>query len=476
MSNTKISTILKSITRKTGYEFTFDTDLVKPDSLVSVNANDVSVTTVLDMIFGVDNLSYTTIGNLIIIYKDPASGAEKIVEKGRESVYHASGLVSDKANNQPLPYATLGIYRKGKGTISNFEGKYSFKFTEDDLFDSIRVSYLGFKNVLIPVYALIGSNYHIELEREYVSIPEIIIRTREPIELIRNIRKNIPENYGTTPTRLTAFYRESISRRTKLQEYSEAIINIYKSPYARTVQSDQISLFKSRKIINSDLSDTLIIKLKAGLDACLKLDGIKNSFDFIREENLVNYDYRIVDIVSFDDEAAYVIEFRQKEYITDLPLFEGLIYINTDNFGIHSVEFQINEKYISELDDQFVSQSTSGYNIKVRKAKYKVEYRFLNGRYYLNHVRGDLEFFARKKKELFGSPYYIFFEMATTDINTENIVRFNRSDQLETGAVFSNFISRYDPDFWGTDNFLKPEENIQEAIKRINAKLDRFRQ
>lgn len=474
MSNVKISSILKSITRKTGYEFTYDTDLVKPDSLVNIFSNESSLSDLLDMIFGENVLSYTTIGNHIIIYREPDRERDIISEPGRDDVYQIGGIVRDKSSGEPLPFATIGIYLRGKGTVSNYEGRFSFKITEADLNDSIRVSYLGFNNQLIPVRAMIGLNYVIELERRYIPIQEIIIKIRDPLELIRNSTKNIGENYGSSPVLLTAFYRESISRRSHLQEYSEAVINIYKSPYARTIQSDQVKLYKSRKIVNTDISDTLVVKLKAGLDACLRLDGIKNPFDFIREENLSDYDYRLVDIVSFDDEAAFVIEFSQKEYITDIPLFMGLIYINTDNYGIHAVEFEINEKYIDNIDDQFVPKSSNRFIIKVKKVKYKVEYKYLEGRYYLNHVRGDLEFYARKRKSLFGSPYFIFFEMATTDIDTINIARFNRSDLVETQAVFSETITKYDPDFWGTDNFLKPEDQIQEAILRIRGKLDKF--
>lgn len=476
MNNVKISTVLKSITRKTGYEFTYDTDLVKPDSAVSVDAVNQPVGHLLDHLFGPGRLSFTTIGNHIIIFLEPNRERGMIMEEGRESVFVISGTVTEKVTGEPLPYATLGIYRKGKGTVTNYDGRFSLKVTDDDLNDSLRISYLGFRNLIIPVNALIGSNYDIALERENVPIPEVIIRTREPVDLIRRIRKNIPENYGSSPALLSAFYRESISRRSKLQEYSEAVLNIYKSPYSKSLQTDQVSLFKSRKILNTDMTDTLVIKLKAGLNACLTLDGIKNEFDFISDENIPDYNYRMVDIVSFDDEAAYVVEFSQREEITDVPLFKGLIYINTDNYGVHSAEFEINEDYIDKIDDQFVPQSSKGYNIKVRKVKYKVDYRYLNGRYYLNHVRGDLEFYARKNRSLFGSPYYIFFELATTSIDTLDIARFDREETIHPESVFSRIISGYDPDFWGTDNFLKPEDNIQEAIRRINARMGRFEQ
>lgn len=474
LNNARISAILKQITRKTGFYFTYDADLINRDSVASVNSQDMPLRAILDSILQNDLIRYALIGNHIVIYRDPDVSSEMIQEEGREPVYQISGIVSDKDSGEPLPYATLGIYKKGKGTVTNSAGRFSFKITPEDLTDSLRISHIGFRNMIIPVNALIGTNYLIELERDYVPIPEVIIRTRDPVDLIKNIIENIPENYGTSPAMLTAFYRESVTRKSKLQEYSEAVINIFKSSYSNPGQQDQVKLFKSRKMLNVDTRDTLLVKLRAGLDASLKLDGAKNPFDFIREENLGDYDFRITDIVSLDDEAAYVVEFTQKEHITEEALYEGYIYINTTNYGIHSAEFRINPDYIHKLDNRFVPHTSRGYVVKAKSVRYRTDYRFVNGHYYLNHVRGDLEFAARKKRTLFSTQYNIFFELATTNIDTVSVSRFNRNELVSTTAVFSETIKGYDPAFWGTDNFIAPEEDIREAITRINARLSRF--
>ncbi|MBK7131278.1 MAG: hypothetical protein IPH69_00195 [Bacteroidales bacterium] len=56
---------------------------------------------------------------------------------------------------------------------------------------------------------------------------------------------------------------------------------------------------------------------------------------------MADYTYRMTDIVTYDDEAAYAIEFQQRESV-DLPLFKGTIYINTVDYGILYAEFEIN--------------------------------------------------------------------------------------------------------------------------------------
>ena len=89
------------------------------------------------------------------------------------------------------------------------------------------------------------------MKREFISIPEIIIRTQIPQEIIYKTLKAIPGNYGNTPALLTGFYREGVLKKTELQSYSEAILQIYKSAYSGTLLGDQIKVLKSRKIENT---------------------------------------------------------------------------------------------------------------------------------------------------------------------------------------------------------------------------------
>ena len=171
------------------------------------------------------------------------------------------------------------------------------------------------------------------MRREFISIPEIIIRNQIPNEIVYKTLSSIGRNYGNTPARLTAFYREGVLKKSDLQSYSEAILDIYKSAYAGTLLNDQIKVYKSRKIENIGVDDSLTVRLKAGLSTCLQLDGIKNIFDFINRESMEEYSYRITDIVSFDEESAYEIEFTQREW-SETAIFKGSMFINTTDYAI----------------------------------------------------------------------------------------------------------------------------------------------
>jgi hypothetical protein len=283
----------------------------------------------------------------------------------------------------------------------------------------------------------------------------------------------VPENYGTTPALLTAFYREAAMKKGDLQIYSEAVVQIFKSPYNGSLLNDQVKIIRSRKIENVGLKDTLAMRLKAGLGSCLMLDGAKNTFDFLFPGNYAQYDYRMTDIVTLDEESAYVIEFVQKPGI-DIPLYKGSVYINTSDFAIIQAEFEINPAYISKSREDFVANPSHGYSIWPVSVKYTVSYRKIGERYFLNHARGELNFSAKQKKKLFNSSFEVFFELAVTDIRLENVTRFDRDDIAPVHSIFSKTITSYDPDFWGTQDFLKPEDNLLLALKNMKVKLQEF--
>ncbi len=62
--------------------------------------------------------------------------------------------------------------------------------------------------------------------------------------------------------------------------------------------------------------------------------------------------------------------------------------------------------------------------MKPEYVRYRTRYRYIDGRYYLSHVRGDLGFLAKGRKKLFSSRFNVFFELAVTDHQTANVERF----------------------------------------------------
>ncbi len=470
---TKIGNALDLITRETGYNFTYDSRLINPDLKIEMTFSGIPLRSILDYILPDDSLSYSIIDRYIIITRDVSSPPNVKDSIPPVETSTVSGLIIDAETQEPLPFVTIGMKKSGRGTVSNINGEYLLNIPSGIINDTLVVSHLGFIRRELPVKLSLGNNLTIILTREYISIPEIIIRNQIPQEIIYKTLQSIPKNYGNTPALLTGFYREGIRKKNELQTYSEAIISIFKSSYTTSFLNDQVKIFKSRKIENADVTDTLTVRLKAGLSTTLDLDLIRHLFDFISRETLPEYNYRITDIVTFDEDAAYVIDFEQNGNI-DLPLFKGSIFINTGDFALLKAEFEINPDYIEKIKDSFISSPSREFNTWPTSVKYSVSYRKVDGRYFLSHVRGDLEFASKQKKRLFNTNFMVFFELAVTDINLDNVTRFEREELAPIHSVFSKTITSYDPVFWGDFDFLKPEEDLLEALRNMNVRLQEF--
>jgi CarboxypepD_reg-like domain len=464
---------LDIISRQTGYNFTFDSRLIDQDKKTEMTFTNTKLSLVLKNVLKNDSLVFSVIDRYIIISHagklTALSSDSSLVDKAR----YVTGKIIDEETSEPLPFATIALKSKGKGTVSNTNGNFGMKISTEHNNDTLSISFLGYLGREIPVKKAFGTNLTISMKREFISIPEIIIRNQNPIEIVLKALKAIPHNYGDTPVSMTAFYREGVLKKSELQTYSEAILQIYKSAYSGTLYGDQIKVYKSRKIENTNRSDTLAIRLKAGLSTCLDLDGAKNIFDFLGRESMSDYSYRMTDIVTYDDESAYAIEFEQHENV-EQPLFKGIIYINTVDYGILNAEFEINPKMISKMKNSFISTSTKGFDTWPVSVKYSVSYRKMNNRYFLNHVRGDLVFSSSKKKKLFHTQFKVFFELAITEMQLKNVTRFEREELAPVHSVFSKTIKSYDPLFWGNQDFLRPEDNLLRALKNMNVKLQEF--
>jgi hypothetical protein len=469
----KTSNALEIISRQTGYNFTYDSRLIDTEKKSEMTFRETKLSNILKIILRNDSLVYSVIDKYIIISRAVNAAAPQIDSLSYAGITYITGIIVDDETLEPLPYATIALKNKGRGTVTNNNGEFGLKITSDLVNDFVSVSYLGYYGREIPVKQALGNNFTIKMKREFISIPEIIIRNQIPQELISKARQAIPHNYGNTPALLTGFYREGVLKKNELQTYSEAILQIYKSSYSGTLLGDQIKVSKSRKIENTDRKDTLAIRLKAGLSTCLELDGANKLFDFLTSERIPEYSYRMTDIVTYDDEMAYAIEFEQRQDVEE-PLYKGTVYINTVDYGILYAEFELNQTLIHMMKDAFVSSPSHGFNTWPTSVKYSVSYRKINERYFLSHVRGDLFFTSKQNKRLFNTQFHVFFELAITEIELNNVIRFDREELAPIHSIFSKTINNYDASFWGNMNFLKPEDNLLQALKNMNVRLQEF--
>jgi hypothetical protein len=56
-----------------------------------------------------------------------------------------SGSVTDASTNEPVPYVNIGIVKKGIGTVTDENGKFTLELAETYLHDTLRISMIGYQ-------------------------------------------------------------------------------------------------------------------------------------------------------------------------------------------------------------------------------------------------------------------------------------------------------------------------------------------
>ncbi len=473
-SSITVSGAMSEITRLTGYLFTYDTHIISTNRSFAITEGEVPLKQLLDSVAGDSSTRYLIQGRHIILYRETASREESLLTAAHDTLYYLiSGKITDQESGEPLPYATIGIVDRGKGTVTNHDGNFTLRVDPGYIDDTLTVSYLGYINRYLPVRSLPGNVMTITLERDFIPIPEVIIRVQDPLQIVQKTLSSVADNYSARPAVMSGFYREGVYRRREPQIYSEAVVRIWKSPYTRSLLNDQIRVLRSRKIENLEAKDTLAVRLKAGLGATLSLDGIKHQFDFIDPRSFNSYEYHLRDIVTIDQQTAYVISFRQREWVVE-PLMQGDLYINADNYSLILAEFEVSPAHVGETAAAYVSRLPKGYMVKPQYVRYRTRYRKLDNKYILSHVRGDLGFIARGKKRLFSSRFTVFFELAITDYQAEHADRFDHEELTPAHTIFSLTIDGYDESFWQGFDFLTPEDDLVTALERLKVRLGEF--
>jgi len=381
------------------------------------------------------------------------------------------GNVKDKDTKDAIIFASVYIVGTSIGTISNADGQFIIKIPTSRINSKIGVSCLGYKNIEIPIPDMQKIHNEIQLELARYYIRELTIRKVDPIQLIRDARNKISQNYGDSPAMLTAFYRETIKQNRNYVAISEAVFDVYKAPYSRYIDNDRVKIFKGRKSQDVEKMDTILFRLQGGPYYLFMLDVIKNPEELISEENFNVYDFFYNGLETVEDRDAYIIGFDQKKGIS-MPLYKGKLYIDVNTLAISGIEFQLSPTGLEFAPDVMIKKKPMGMKIDIPGAYYIVKYRIINDRWFLSYARTEARFRCKWNRNLFRSTYTTVSEMAITDIDTDNIVKYKIKDTARATDVFSEQVKDFeDPEFWGEYNIIRPEESIEDATHKLTRKL-----
>jgi hypothetical protein len=404
-----------------------------------------------------------------------ASGDKKTARTKNDTTNYIAidGKLIDNETKSPIVFATVFLSGTSISTITNTDGEFTLKVPKNKATGEISFIHVGYENKAIAIASLTEKENTIELKSITIPLDEVIVKSVNPIALIQSALNKVYMNYTDVPEMQTGFYRETIKQNKKYVSVSEAVLDIYKSPYKSTFDYDRLKIFKGRKSHDVKKMDTVVVKLQGGPRTSLLLDLVKNPGDILDRETMDYYNFELAGITTIDNRETYIIKFDQKDNI-EYPLYMGNIYIDTKTEAFAGFDFQLSPKGLPYAVKYLIRKKPVNMKVDFQSGHYLVKYRLDNDRWYLNYVRSELNFETKWKQKLFKSDVQVMLEMAVTDRDKENIDKFNNKEAAKMTDVFAEQVCNFeDVNYWGDYNTIKPEESIEVAIEKLNRKLKR---
>ncbi|MEL6810936.1 MAG: carboxypeptidase-like regulatory domain-containing protein [Bacteroidota bacterium] len=382
------------------------------------------------------------------------------------------GKVLDTQNREPLVFVNLNLKDTNISTVTNTEGEFVLKVSEEIKNSVVIFSLLGYEQKEVALVNL--GDGKVFLDQKVTQLSEVNLTAfNNPESLVRKVFQEKAKNNASESVLMTAFYRETIKRRNRNVSLTEAVVNLYKQPYTSPTK-DMITLHKARKSTDYKRLDTVAVKLQGGPFSTLYLDIMKYPEYIFTNETIEFYNFSFDAPSAVNDRPVYVVKFEQKPSVVGSG-YRGKLFIDAESLALTSATYALNIKNSKEASELFVRKKPRDINVYPTQAAYRVDYRQKNGKWYYGYGSVQLTFKVNKRRKLFNSVYTLSSEMAVTDweFNTTGFSG-KPKDRLKPTIIIADAVSGFsDPDFWGPYNVIEPEKSIESAINKIKRKIRR---
>lgn len=423
-----------------------------------------------------DNFLSVCIAFFLLLSANSVLLANNLLSSGnsaQDNYVEYKGLIVDRKTGEPLAFASLNVIGTNISVVSNSEGQFLLKLSKENLNPKVLVSFIGYKNKIFLLADLKPEKPRIELDPTAVQLPELSVTSRDAAELMQAVLDKKGNNYSETQTLMTAFYRETIKKNRSYASLSEAVVEINKQSYT-SLKTDIVRLFKSRKRTDYSKLDTLTFKLMGGPFNSLYLDVMKYPDVLFTDNMMANYVFTFDRSTYIDKSLIYVIDFKQRPDKTE-PLYSGKLYVDAESLALKSAVFSLNITNKEEAAKMFIMRKPLNARVYPIDAKYRMDYREKDGKWYYSYSRIELGLKILWKKKLFNTNYFSIVEMAVTDWgkNAEK-KSIDFKDRIKPSIIISDEASGFsDSQFWGEFNVIEPEKSIETAIKKIQKQLQK---
>ncbi len=384
-----------------------------------------------------------------------------------DEFYTISGVVRDQKTKKRIEFANISVPGSNVGTVTNEDGEFSIKVKKTQQAKKIEVTHIGYLSESIPINGSDISNFTVALTPNTNVLDEIVIRARDPRYIVEEAMSKIAVNYSPETNMLTGFYRETAQKGRRYINISEAIIDVYKTPYTESVDRDRVQIYKGRSLLSQKKSDTLVVKLLGGPNLSVYVDIVKNPDILLDKETLPLYSFKMEESAMIDERPQYVISFTPQA-ILPYALYYGKLYIDKDRLAFTRAEFNLDMNDKNKATQAILKKKPFGLRFKPQEVTFLVTYTQRNNLSYLSYIRNEVKFSCDWKRRLFATNYTVNSEMVVTDSENDNVTNIPNKLAFKPNQSLSDKVNDFiDEDFWGAYNIIEPTESLDSAVKKL---------
>ena len=373
------------------------------------------------------------------------------------SVVLLRGRIVSASNGEAIGYATISLARNGIETMSNEEGRFTFKIPAADAGDSIFISHIGYQSVVLLINGQDTGMATIALKEKSDELPGVTVTPVSAVDIIHRAMDKIPDNYPAEPYTSYGFYRFASWHDSKIIYLSEAIFDIYCPDNDRA--NKQFRLIKARMDRDEEAfkgSNWTMGRTPNGLmndDLASRI----HETEVLGDEGMQQHNYIVKGMIDYEGRPAYEIRFDQKDGVADAG-YKGRIIIDSQSLAFVRIEYELSPK-----GSAYWQQNRGGGT--PRGIAMIITYRKYGGKYYLNHVSRDAQWKIEPLHgfEVRNKSFYLVTRIDTGQQKSDlkgKLIRNNEA--IEVNAKRNS--PRQD-NYWDNYNSIEADFNVDSVLR-----------
>jgi len=162
INNGTLGDVLKTIEEQSEFNIFYKVGQINTNKKVSIKAENLSITEILDKVLASEKASYTILDKIIVIRGN---------EENKNQIGKVNGKVISGENNEPLPGVNIVIKGTTIGTTTDASGNFELNISTDKA--TLIISFLGYVTEEVEVTP--GSNITVKLVPDIMGLNEVVV-------------------------------------------------------------------------------------------------------------------------------------------------------------------------------------------------------------------------------------------------------------------------------------------------------------